>query len=142
MKSNKPIAEIRAEEQLRQERETFEQHKWMAERQFLARQRMVGASFLILPAILAVAIWVFTHPERYPSLTIPAGAAVFGTILCAMVFIWKTIVRPESNKPVHPITLDQAIARQSTIMLHEKLDQGGRDDSSIVPKQRRRGDPV
>jgi hypothetical protein len=106
MKTNKPISETRAEEQLRQERDAFEQHKRRAERWFVVRQLIVGASGFILLAILVMALLVLFNPERYhPMLVAAAGTAVFGEILYAMLFVWKTTVSPEWNEPVQPITV-------------------------------------
>jgi Flp pilus assembly protein TadB len=105
MKSNRSILEIQAEEQLRQERDAFDQHKRTAERSFFVGQVIVVTSVLILLGILGLAIWVVSHPDRYqPSMVTAAGVAVFGATLSAMLYVWKITVNPDWNKPVKPIT--------------------------------------
>ncbi len=108
MKVNKTSSEDRAEEQLRQERDAFDQQKWIAKRWFVFRQLAVSLSMLVLLAILAFAIYVVTRADLYPwPMVCGAGTAIFGEILYAMVFVWKTALSPEWSKALQPITIVQ-----------------------------------
>jgi hypothetical protein len=100
-----PILFSRAEEQLRQERETFDQLKshdgwWF----FLA----ISAGFtavIALVVIMIFAIYVMTYYDQFPTTVVSfASAALFADVLGLVVMIWKVVVNPRAEKMLAPVT--------------------------------------
>ena len=131
MRPNDSISQGRAKEQLRQERDAFDQQKWQAARWFLVRQIVVGSSMSVVLTVFAISICIILHSRDYPSLLVgSAGTAVFGEILCAMVYVWKTTLTPEWNKPVQPITTDTS-QREDPIFFEEAISSQARSRNGL-----------
>ncbi len=56
----------RAQERLRQERETFEQQKQPAARWFNIRLRMGYLAAILLPSVMAVSVYILMNYEHFP----------------------------------------------------------------------------
>ena len=95
----------RATEQLRQERETFEQRRLHDRRWFLLRLVMGYASVLLLGGVLALSSWVLLHSTEYSTGVVSAaGAALFVDALGLLVSVWRGVVSPDSSKRLSPVT--------------------------------------
>lgn len=96
---------MRLEEQLRQEREIFDQRKAQGERWFSLRLRMGYMAVLLLPIFMCITAYIIFNSEKFPSavVTLSAGALladVLGTILS----VWKLVLSPDSISKVDTVT--------------------------------------
>jgi len=100
-----PVMLARATEQLRQERETFDQSKNHAGRWFYLRLAMGYSAVLLLAAIMIVASYVLFNTQKYPAAVITAaGAALFGDVLGLLIAVWKIALNPNFYAPLRPVT--------------------------------------
>lgn len=100
-----PIEYARAEEQLRQERETFEQQKSHAARWFLLRLSVGYTSVAALIIVLAICVYILFRNDSFPtSVTTAAGATLFGDVLGLVGTIWKVVLSPGTVAALSPVT--------------------------------------
>lgn len=90
MKMHPAMADARAREQLRQEREAFDRACRHGEAWFTLRLALGYVGLAIMPAMLGVAVWVLLHPTTYGALPIGAAAVTVTTQTLGLGF---TIVR-------------------------------------------------
>lgn len=100
------MADARAREQLRQEREAFKQAARHDEAWFFLRLAMgyLGLSFML--AIFALTIWVLTHPASYGPL--PIGAAAVSIISQAFAVsygIIRLVLQQANVTRLDPLTI-------------------------------------
>lgn len=114
MTNHLPAVEIgRATEQLRQERETFDQQKDHEERWFSLRVRMGYVAVVSIPSILALSGFVIINADVFPSFVINmASGALFVDGLGLFVAIWKMILNPASVGRLQPVTRSSLIRVQ------------------------------
>lgn len=100
-------------ERLRQERETFDQHKAHENRWFQLRLVMGYASVVLLMAILIVSAIILFNYQRFPSSVVTAaGAALFVDALGLVISIWKIVFNPDFMTRLSPVTqLDKSQTR-------------------------------
>jgi hypothetical protein len=92
-------------ERLRQERETFDQHKAHENRWFLLRVVMGYSSVILLISIMVVSSYILFNNVSYPnSVVITAGAALFVDTLGLIISIWKVVFNPDFMTKLAPIT--------------------------------------
>jgi hypothetical protein len=105
---NKDILAVqieRAGEQLRQEREIFEQRKRHEARWFYLRLVMGYSSVFLLIAVMLVATTIlFNSPSFPPSVVTSAGAALFVDVLGMLLGVWKIALNPNFMTQVTPLT--------------------------------------
>jgi hypothetical protein len=105
---NKDILAVqieRAAEQLRQEREIFEQRKQHESRWFCLRLVMGYLSVVLLIAVMLIASYIlFNNPSFPPSVVAAAGAALFADVLGMLVGVWKIALNPNFMTQVTPVT--------------------------------------
>jgi hypothetical protein len=95
----------RASEQLRQERETFDQRKKHESMWFVLRLIMGYASVLLLSVILIVASYIIFHSDRFSATVITAAsAALFVDALGLVVAVWKIVLNPDFYASLSPVT--------------------------------------
>jgi hypothetical protein len=95
----------RAGEQLRQEREIFEQRKHHEARWFYLRLVMGYSSVFLLIAVMLVATTIlFNNPSFPPFVVKAAGAALFVDVLGMLVGVWKIALNPNFMTQVAPLT--------------------------------------
>jgi len=99
------IAIARANEELRQERDTFDQRKRHENTWFWLRVAMGYTSILLLAVVMAVAGYMLLNPSPYsPAVLTTAGAALFVDVLGLLVGVWKIALNPNFISRLAPIT--------------------------------------
>jgi hypothetical protein len=100
-----PIDFERASENLRQERETFDQRKRHENRWFLLRLAMGYSSILLLASIMALSTYILLRAKEFPaSVVASAGAALFVDVLGLLVSVWKIALNPDFTTKLAPVT--------------------------------------
>ena len=96
---------MRAEEQLRQERATFELQKSQSARWFVLRLVVGYTSVIALITVLAVCVYILMRSDIFPStVTTAAGATLFGDVVGLVATIWKVVLNPGTTAPLAPVT--------------------------------------
>jgi hypothetical protein len=91
-----PIRIERAMEQLRQEREVFDQRKSQESRWFLLRLSMGYASVVLLFAVIVISALVLFNTTKFPDFTVKAaGVALFADVVGLLVGVWKIVLKPD-----------------------------------------------
>ena len=99
-----PQVLLRLEEQLRQERETFDHRKLQDARWFVLRLRMGYTAAVMLPVVaLACAYVLLNHPQFPASVVTSAGAALLVDVLGLVVAVWKVVLNPGSVTRLDPV---------------------------------------
>jgi hypothetical protein len=97
------IALAREQEQLRQERETFDQRKKQDGRWFLLRLAMGWTAVALLPGIGVTSGWIIFHYAQFAAstVTVATGALLVDT-LGLVLSVWRIVLGrgPESLGPV------------------------------------------
>jgi len=100
-----PVVVARATEQLRQERETFDQAKQHEGRWFVLRLVMGYAAVILLAAIMVVASYILFNAATFPTAVVTAaGAALFVDVLGLLVAVWKIALNPNFYARLGPVT--------------------------------------
>lgn len=100
-----PVVLARASEQLRQERETFDQAKQHEARWFVLRLVMGYAAVILLAAIMAVASYLLFNASIFPPAVVTAaGAALFVDVLGLLIAVWKIALNPNFYARLGPVT--------------------------------------
>ena len=99
------VLDERAMERLRQERETFEQHKVQANRRATLQLVMGYASIFILFLVVVVCWYVLRNNALFPTEAVKmAAAALFVDVLGLIVSVWKIVLNPEFKTQLAPVT--------------------------------------
>lgn len=100
-----PVIVERASEQLRQERETFDQAKSQEHWWFILRLMMGFSSIILLVAVMVVSVYIlFNHAEFPTAVVTAAGAALFVDVLGMLIGVWKIALNPKSVTKLQPTT--------------------------------------
>lgn len=100
-----PIMIERASEQLRQERETFNQAKNHDQWWFMLRLVMGFSSVVLLIAVMVISVYILFKSSDFPlSVVTSAGAALFVDVLGMLIGVWKIALNPRSVSKLQPIT--------------------------------------
>ncbi|MBM4325743.1 MAG: hypothetical protein FJ118_01155 [Deltaproteobacteria bacterium] len=100
-----PVVLARATEQLRQERETFDQAKKHEGRWFVLRLVMGYAAVILLAGIMVVASYVLFNGSAFPAAVVTAaGAALFVDVLGLLTAVWKIALNPNFYARLGPVT--------------------------------------
>lgn len=100
-----PIQIERAMEQLRQEREVFDQRKNQESRWFLLRLTMGYTSVVLLFAVIAISTLVLFNSSSFPEFTVKAaGAALFADVVGLLIGVWKIVLKPDFITKLSPET--------------------------------------
>lgn len=100
-----PIEFERASEQLRQERESFNQQKKQNNLWFCLRLVMGYSSVVILLIIAGVSAYIIAHSERFDSkIVLSASIGMIGDIVGLMISVWKVVLNPQTFKEISPVT--------------------------------------
>lgn len=101
-----PVIVERATEQLRQERETFDQAKSQDKWWFLLRLVMGFTSVVLLITVMVVATYIlFNNIEFPPVVVTAAGAALFVDVCGMLIGVWKIALSPNSSSKLKPTTI-------------------------------------
>ena len=99
------MTDVRAREQLRQERETFDQAKAHNARWFALRLAMGYAGISLLLAIALVSGYILFQPAIYAPATIAfAATTLLMDMLGLVVSIFKLVLSQGSAVPLKPVT--------------------------------------
>jgi hypothetical protein len=99
------IAFARAEEQLRQEREAFDQFKMKDKNWFYLQLVVGGSSVVLLISIVVICCYIFLHSGVFPEFVVKAAsAALFGDVVGLLVLVWKVILNASDTKALAPVT--------------------------------------
>src|SRR6267378_513939 len=100
-----PVMVARATEQLRQERETFDQAKTHEARWFVLRLVMGYSAVVLLAGIMVVASYALFNAARFPGAVVTAaGAALFVDVLGLLAAVWKIALNPNFYARLAPVT--------------------------------------
>lgn len=100
-----PIQIERAMEQLRQEREVFDQRKIQEARWFVLRLIMGYSSVLLLFAIMIISAFVLFNSQKFPEFAVKsAGVALFTDVLGLLIGVWKIVLKPDFVTKLTPET--------------------------------------
>lgn len=100
-----PVMLERASEQLRQERETFDQAKKQEHLWFVLRLSMGFSSIVLLSAVMFVAVYILFNYAVFPTAVVTtAGAALFADVLGLLIGVWKIALNPKSVTKLQPVT--------------------------------------
>lgn len=106
-----PVVLERAMERLRQERETFNQHKTHEDRWFRLRLVMGYASVMLLSVVMVVSSYILLNNKLFPSgVVTAAGAALFVDVLGLLIGVWKIALNPNFLAKLGPVTRDDVPA--------------------------------
>jgi hypothetical protein len=95
----------RATEQLRQERETFDQQKQHDNRWFILRLAMGYSSIGLLAAILVISSWIIFHAGAFSQTVVnAAGGALFVDTIGLAISVWKGVLKPTGSQKLGPVT--------------------------------------
>lgn len=98
-----PIIVERASEQLRQERETFDQQKKQESIWFYLRLAMGITSIILLSVVMVVSTYILFKNTEFPKEVVTAaGAALFVDVLGLLIGVWKIVLSPGSITKLQP----------------------------------------
>lgn len=99
------ITYARAEEQLRQERDAFDQKKQQDNVWFYLRFATGVVSLLLLLAIIPICSYIFVNHAEFPDLMVKAAsAALFGDVVGLIVMVTKVVIGSGQVRPLEPVT--------------------------------------
>jgi hypothetical protein len=99
-----PIDIQRALEQLRQERETFDQRKLQDARWFMLRMSMGLLALIIIPVFILICIVLLSNPHQSAAVKSLAASALLVDILGLVAAVWKVVLNPASLTRLSPVT--------------------------------------
>jgi len=103
-----PIKIERAIEQLRQEREVFDQRKKHEERWFVLRLSMGYSSVVLLFLVIVISSLVLFNNNDFPEFTVKAaGAALFADVVGLLISVWKVVMNPDFMTKLAPETKEE-----------------------------------
>ena len=109
-----PVVLARATEQLRQERETFDQARRHESLWFCLRLVMGYASVVLLAAIMIVASLILFRASQFPiTVVTAAAAALFADVLGLLIAVWKIVLNPNFYASLAPVTTVQVPHRDA-----------------------------
>jgi hypothetical protein len=109
----KDPANERERERLRQERETFDQHKAHENRWFALRLVMGYASVLLLLSVMVISGLILLNNAQFPiQVVVAAGAALFTDVVGLLVSVWKVVLNPRFMTRLAPETSLEPAAAQ------------------------------
>jgi putative flippase GtrA len=95
----------KATEQIRQERETFDQRKKQDKQWFILKLVMGFFAVILLAAVLVISFYILLNNDKFPSeVVISAGGALFVDILGLIISVWKIVLNPNSITKLEPVT--------------------------------------
>lgn len=99
------IALLRAQEQVRQERETFDHRMTQDGRWALLRLTMGWIAAASLPTIIFVCWWIISRDDWMPTRVKElAAGALLVDVLGLVVWVWRGIVGSAPASPISPVT--------------------------------------
>lgn len=105
-----PVMIERADEQLRQERETFDQRKWQESQWFKLRLFMGYSSVVLLTAIMFVSSYILLNASEFSDYVVAAaGSALFIDVLGLLIGVWKIVLNPAFITKLEPVTITSLI---------------------------------
>lgn len=100
-----PVIVERAAEQLRQERETFDQAKSQDQMWFVLRLVMGFSSVVLLVAVMVVSVYILFNSSLFPDKVVTAaGGSLFVDVMGMLVGVWKIALNPRSVSKLQPTT--------------------------------------
>jgi hypothetical protein len=95
----------KANEKIRQEKETFDQRKKQDEQWFILKLAMGFFAIILLAAVLFISFYILLNNDKFPSeVVISAGGALFVDILGLIISVWKIVLNPNSITKLEPVT--------------------------------------
>ena len=92
-------------ERLRQEQETFNQHKSHENRWFTLRLVMGYTSVILLLSIIGISLYVFLNHAALPTAIVTsASAAFFVDVVGLVIAVWKIVFNPDFMTKLAPVT--------------------------------------
>ncbi|MDG4551868.1 MAG: hypothetical protein P9F19_04680 [Candidatus Contendobacter sp.] len=103
-----PIKIERAMEQLRQEREVFNQRKEQESRWFILRITMGYTSVILLFVVIVISAFILFNSANFPEFAVKsAGAALFADVVGLLIGVWKIVLKPDFITKLTPETQEE-----------------------------------
>ncbi len=105
MSSDDAFVLARAEEQLRQERETFDQQRRQDRLWFNLRLTVGYSSIALLGGIVSACVLIIAHDPMFaPAVVLSATGVLFSDVLGLLVTVWKVVLNPGRLTRLAPVT--------------------------------------
>lgn len=91
-------------ERLRQERETFDQQKLQDKRSFRLRMTMGYVAVGVIPAVVAICVWLLIDPGMTVQIKTIAVTALLVDVLGLAVAVWKLVLGSGPMTRLQPVT--------------------------------------
>jgi hypothetical protein len=99
------ISDEQRQERLRQEQETFTQHKSHENRWFTLRLVMGYTSVVLLLSIIGVCLYVFLNYAALPTAIVTsASVAFFADVVGLVIAVWQIVFNPDFLTKLVPVT--------------------------------------
>jgi len=99
------IPDDQARERLRQEQETFDQHKSHEQRWFILQLVMGFVAVVIVPSIVAICVIVFLNHAVLPTAVVTsASGALFVDVVALALAVWKIVLNKDFVTKLAPVT--------------------------------------
>jgi hypothetical protein len=109
-------------EQLRQERETFDEHKKQSQRWFNLRFIMGILAIIMLPSLLIIAAYVLYYNSNFSEWIIRIVAStLFVDAIAFLISIWKILLKGDFISPLSPITKVSTMTHTFNTLQNNKL---------------------
>jgi|GEM_PF-1684266 len=117
-----PAVLTRVAEQLRQERETFNQAKEHEAHWFTLRLVMGYAAVVLIAAIMLISTYILFNESKFsPGVVTAAGAALFVDIIGLLAAVWKITLNPNFSTRLGPITQTSIAEAASALEAQKNL---------------------
>ena len=92
-------------EAIRQQRETFDQHKHQDRLWFALRLVMGYSSVVLLLSILVLCAEILIYTRHYPEFVVRAASVTLFADVIGLIFsVWKVALSPSAYSRLHPVT--------------------------------------
>jgi hypothetical protein len=99
------VSKERVKERLRQEQETFNQHKAQEQRWFSLRLIMGYSALVVMVLVSVFAIYIIVNNTHFPPTVVNiVSGALFIDVLGLLVSVWKIVFNPDFQTKLAPIT--------------------------------------
>jgi hypothetical protein len=116
------VSNAQLQERLRQERETFDQHKTHENQWFKLRLVMGAVAVILVPSIIVICVFVFLNHAVLPTAIVAsASGALFVDVVGLVIAVWKVVLSPGFITKLAPVTQSAPITAVSESTPDESL---------------------
>jgi len=128
------VSNEQLQERLRQERETFDQHKTHENQWFILRLVMGSVAMILVPTIIGICVFVFLNHAVLPTAIVAsASGALFVDVVGLVIAVWKIVLSPGFITKLAPVTQSAPITAVSKSTTDEPAeDEVGPEEITIL----------